>query len=176
MTQVDDQPTRAAPHSVDAEEVVLGLSMLGKPGTLADVRGVLAAEDFYLPSHDATFAAVCAIADQGVAPHPIVVAKRLAGGPYPVPAADLTGMMANAPGGAIAHAQLVRELADCRRVIDASNELREAGYTGDVDKVERVLNAVRMDRACRGGLEVRTLAELVAEVAAAPVPRYLVRP
>jgi len=140
MIRFDNQPTRAVPYNLEAEQVVLGLVMPGKPGTLADVRKVLTGpEDFYVPSHEAAFAAVCSIADSGVAPHPIIVADRLANSPHPLAAADFIGMVANAPGGAIEHAELVREAADCRRMVEASNKLRQAAYAGDVNGAEPIL-------------------------------------
>jgi hypothetical protein len=116
------QPDRQPPHSLEAEEAVLG-AVLAAGRLLTDVAALLEEADFYRPAHRAIWRAILRLADRGQPTDPVTVLGEL----------DDSGELADVGGGPFLHtliqavptvanashyAHLVGEAARRRRVID----------------------------------------------------------
>ncbi|MDL4772481.1 DUF3987 domain-containing protein [Actinomadura xylanilytica] len=132
---VGDDLGQMAPHSIEAEQCVLGAIMLS-PAALAEARPLLSAGDFYRPAHALVWEAVCALADHGSPADPLAVgaqigARNLAkvgGGPY------LHTLISQVPAAASAAywAHIVRDLAYARAVVATGTRMIQlAGNTAD---------------------------------------------
>lgn len=133
---------RVPPHSVEAEQAVLGALMLD--GRAWDhVGDVLAEGDFYRHDHRVVFAVIAALLGANRPADVVTVFERLqamgkaadAGG-----IAYLNALAQCVPSAANAkrYAQIVRERSTLRRLIAASDEIATAAFNTqgrDVDKV-----------------------------------------
>ncbi len=131
---------RTPPQDVAAEQSVLGGMMLSKDA-IADVVEVLRGTDFYRPAHELVFDAVLDLYGRGEPADAVTVAAELTkrgelsrvGG-----AAYLHTLISSVPTAANAgyYAEIVRERAVLRRLVDAGTKIVQLGYAasgGDVD-------------------------------------------
>ncbi len=125
----------APPHSVEAEQAVLG-GLLINPASWDQVADVVRQEDFYRPDHQLIFGAIAAIAGEAKPCDAVTVAGHLerngqlekAGGlAYLGTIARDTPTAANAR----AYAQLVRERSLMRQLIQAGTQIAAAVYNND---------------------------------------------
>ena len=135
---------RVPPHSIDAEESLLGAMLLADTAISA-VSSIVQAEDFYKPSHRHVFEAIQSLygAAQGV--DPVTVAEELdrvnlldaVGG-----ASALITLQARTPAitNAEYYAKIVSEKALLRRLITVAGEVAELGYA-PLDDVETTIDA-----------------------------------
>ena len=127
-----DGAVRAPPHSVEAEQAVLG-------GVFIDndawdrIAGVLTSAHFYRNDHRAVFDAVSGLCDEGRPCDAVTVAERLdrsgqlesSGG-----LAYLAELAENTPSAAniVAYAEIVRERAVLRELIRIGTEITESAF------------------------------------------------
>lgn len=135
----DDDHGHAPPQDLAAEIAVLG-AMMRDRRALADVRATLQPGDFYRPAHEVIFAAILELDDQGDTPDPILLAEHLAeqqqlgraGGPaYLHHLWQSVAVTSNADH----YAEIVRERAALRRLVEAGTRIVAMGYgqgEGDV--------------------------------------------
>lgn len=124
-----------APCDIEAEQAVLGSMMLAAE-VIGDVKGILAAEDYYRPAHITIHQAITALHSQGKPVDPITLAHylgqsgdlRRVGGPGYV-----QGLVQAVPTTANAgyYAEIIHELAERRRLIEAGTRLVQAASTPD---------------------------------------------
>jgi replicative DNA helicase len=76
VVQGDGIEEDAPPHSIPAEQFVLGSAMLS-PMALAEVRGILDGSEFWRPAHRLIWDAICELADAGNPHDPISVTRAL---------------------------------------------------------------------------------------------------
>jgi replicative DNA helicase len=129
-------PDMIPPHSKDAEESVLGSAMLNKDAIL-DVSGIIKADDFYDAANREIFKAIISLSEENSPVDIITVSDELqrkgtlelAGGrayiaslPSKVPSA------ANAEG----YARIVAEKSELRRLIKASDIIKEKSFSENV--------------------------------------------
>ncbi|WP_140403859.1 replicative DNA helicase [Nocardioides sp. XL1] len=118
-----------------AEQSVLG-SMLISKDAIADVAEVLRGVDFYRPSHETIHDAIIDLYGRGEPVDMVTVAaelqrrgelQRIGGAPY------LHTLSANVPIAANAgyYAEIVREKAILRRLVDAGTKIVQIGYAGE---------------------------------------------
>ena len=132
---------RTPPQDNAAEQSVLGAMMLSKDA-IADVVETVRGTDFYRPSHEAVFDAAIDLYGRGEPVDPVTVTaelqrrgelQRVGGAPY------LHTLSANVPIAANAgyYAEIVREKAILRRLVDAGTRIVQMGYAaeGQVDEV-----------------------------------------
>ncbi len=125
---------RTPPQDNAAEQSVLGAMLLSKD-SIADVTEVLRGADFYRPVHEVIFDSVIDLYGRGEPADPVTVANelqrrgelaRIGGAPY------LHTLSANVPIAANAgyYAEIVREKAVLRRLVDAGTRIVQMGYAG----------------------------------------------
>jgi replicative DNA helicase len=178
--------TRGPVHDADIEDAVIG-GLLVANASLDEVLATgLVSEDFYVPSHSYSYAAICSLALRGEpADHLTVAAELRATGVDKLSAGDLVSSMANAPVASHLppYAQRIRGLARLRALVGAGHELVDLGTTptSDVeaalDQAERlVLEATSTGREDAGSsLAVEMIDELLDQLRArqdgtAPLP------
>jgi replicative DNA helicase len=123
---------RVPPHSIEAEESLLGAMLLSKDAIAAAVESVRP-EDFYKPAHGHLFEAIQSLYGQGEPVDPVTVAEELR-------RADLLDSLGGkqailriqtgtpAAANAAHYAKIVEERALLRRLIGVAGEIAEMGY------------------------------------------------
>ncbi len=132
---------RTPPQDNAAEQSVLGSMLLSKDA-IADVIETIQAPDYYRPAHEIIHDVIIDLYGRGEPADPITVAaelqrrgelQRVGGAPY------LHTLSANVPIAANAgyYAEIVREKAIMRRLVEAGTRIAAMGYAGegDVDSV-----------------------------------------
>jgi replicative DNA helicase len=132
---------RTPPQDLVAEQSVLGGMMLSKDA-IADCVEVLRGVDFYRPSHEAIYEAIIDLYGRGEPADAVTVSDLLTkrgeisriGGP-----AYLHTLIQSVPTAANAgfYAEIVRERAVLRRLVDAGTKIVQLGYSqdGEVDDI-----------------------------------------
>ncbi len=126
---------RTPPQDMAAEQSVIG-SMLISKDAIAEVSEVLRGTDFYRPAHETIHDAIIDLFGRGEPVDMITVAAELqrrgelakiGGAPY------LHTMAANVPiaSNAEFYAQIVRETAILRKLVDAGTKIAQFGYAGE---------------------------------------------
>lgn len=134
----DNDTRRTMPHNDDAEKAVLG-AMLYDNETIPEVSELLVAEDFYSGAHKHIFASITRINDRGGVADIITVSDDLrnagfldksGGGAYIAGLIDSVISSANARH----HAQIVKDKASERRIIETADRMKEAVYSGHTEE------------------------------------------
>ena len=126
---------RTPPQDNAAEQSVLGSMLLSKDA-IADVVDVIKGVDYYRPAHEVIHDAVIDLYGRGEPADPITVAaelqkrgelQRIGGAPY------LHTLSANVPIAANAgyYAEIVRDTAILRRLVEAGTRIAALGYAGE---------------------------------------------
>ena len=132
---------RTPPQDMAAEQSVLGAMLISKDA-IADVTETLRGVDFYRPSHET-------IHGRGEPVDMVTVAaelqrrgelQRVGGAPY------LHTLSANVPIAANAgyYAEIVREKAILRRLVDAGTKIVQIGYAGE-GQVDDIVDAAQAE-------------------------------
>lgn len=134
---------RELPQNLDAERAVLGGMLLHRDG-IEDALEVIGRDDFYLPRHQSVFDAITDLAERGDPADVVTVAKWLedrgeltrVGGPIflhdcmdAIPTAANTGH----------YAELVREKAVLRRLVEVGRRIEQMGFETDGDDIEEIV-------------------------------------
>ena len=139
---------RTPPQDLMAEQSVLGAMLMSKDA-IADVVEVLRGPDFYRPAHELVYDAILDLYGRGEPADPITVANelqrrgeltRIGGAPY------LHTLSANVPIAANAgyYAEIVREKAILRRLVDAGTRIVQMGYAGQ-GQVDDVVDSAQAE-------------------------------
>ncbi len=179
MAQVLDDPRRrrlasvgdrVPPHSLAAEESLLGAMLLSRDAIVAAVEIQLRPDDFYKPAHGHIFEALTSLYAQGEPADPVTVAEELRradlldaiGGP-----AVLVSLQAGTPAisNAGRYARIVEEHALLRRLIGVAGEIAEIGYglpddvVAAIDEAEALVFGVAQRRVTDSLAPLRDLLE-----------------
>ena len=137
----DETAERVPPQDVPAEQCVLGAMLMSKDA-IANVMGVVKSFDFYKPAHELIFNTILDLYSRGEPADAITVAAELAkqgniarvGGHVYIH--DLLASVSIAANAGY-YAEIVREKAILRRLVDASIRIAQLGYAGqgDVDDI-----------------------------------------
>ncbi|HEX7342234.1 MAG TPA: replicative DNA helicase [Rhodanobacteraceae bacterium] len=136
---------RLPPHSIDAEQAVLGGLMLA-PEAFDRVADRLNEADFYRKDHRVIWRAISELAGKGMPCDAVTLgdwfdannlAEMIGGSSYVVELANATPSAANIT----AYADIVREKSVLRQLIDAGTAITEDGYQPGGRKVTEVLEA-----------------------------------
>lgn len=136
---------RTPPQDNAAEQSVLGSMLLSKDA-IADVVDVIKGVDYYRPAHEVIHDAIIDLYGRGEPADPITVAAelqkrgelvRIGGAPY------LHTLSANVPIAANAgyYAEIVRDKAILRRLVEAGTRIAALGYAGEGEIDDVVDNA-----------------------------------
>jgi len=136
---------RTPPHSIEAEQAVLGGLLLSSSAwdQVADIVGV---DDFYREDHRTIFAAVAELHDQGRPCDAVTITEwfeshgkidLVDGGSYISQLANSTPSAANIH----AYAEIVREKSILRSLIDAGTEITSGAYAADGRESKALLEA-----------------------------------
>ena len=134
---------RVPPHSIDAEQSVLGGLMLA-PDALDRVADRLAEQDFYRKDHRLIWRAINELANKGMPCDAVTLgdwfdtnglAEMAGGAGYLIELANNTPSAANIT----AYAEIVREKSVMRQLIDAGTSITEDGYRPQGQSVQEVL-------------------------------------
>lgn len=139
---------RMPPQDVDAEQSVLG-SMLISKDAIADVLESVKGHDFYKPAHETIYSAITDLYGRGEPADPVTVSAelqrrgelvRVGGAPY------LHTLSASVPIAANAgyYAEIVREKAILRRLVEAGTKIAQMGYAGE-GQVEETVNQAQAE-------------------------------
>ncbi len=148
---------RTPPQDNDAEQSVLGAMLLSKDA-IADVVEAVRGTDFYRPAHESIHDAIIDLYGRGEPVDPVTVAAemqrrgdlaRIGGAPY------LHTLSASVPIAANAayYAEIAREKAILRRLVDAGTRIAQMGYAGEgqvddvVDRAQAEVYAVTEKRS-----------------------------
>ncbi len=130
-------PDRTPPQDMEAEQCVLGAMLMSKDA-IADVVEALRGTDFYRPAHEQVYDAVVDLYGRGEPADAITVSAelgkrgeltRVGGAPY------LHTLLSSVPVAANAgyYAEIVREKAILRRLVNASIRIGQMSYAGEGD-------------------------------------------
>ncbi|TKW60521.1 MAG: replicative DNA helicase [Blastochloris viridis] len=139
--------TVQVPHSVAAEQAILGLLMVNNR-QLDDLAGAILAEHFYVPLHAAIFEGLQTLVNRGREANPITLREILRGTPYDdeqTLLTHLTQMFENAGlGGDVRSlAEVIHTTYLQRQLITLGESLRsQAGSAHRPDEAKEVLDAV----------------------------------
>lgn len=168
------QLTVQVPHSVAAEQALLGLLMVNNK-QLDDLAGALLAEHFYVPLHASIFDALEKLINRGREANPITLRETLRGTPFDDEQSllsHLTNMFENASLG-----QDVKSLSEIihttylqRQLMGLGDSLRQQATTAHRhDEAQQVLEVVsgelfRLAETGSGSTTVRGLRDPLIEV------------
>ena len=167
---------RLLPHSVEAEESVIG-ALLIDSDALPKVAGIVGADDFYVTKNRWCFEACLALFDRSEAINQVTVAEELnlkerleeiGGTSY------LAHLVRTVPTTIHAehYAHIVQRTSIMRRLIRTADEIAAIGYEGDSDseaalsKAEDLLYQVRTARSTRDFVHIRQVLDQYMEEAA----------
>jgi replicative DNA helicase len=136
---------RVPPHSIDAEQAVLGGLMLA-PDALDKVADKLGENDFYRRDHRLIWRAITELANKGMPCDAVTLGdwfegnglgEMVGGASYLIELANATPSAANIA----AYAEIVREKSVLRQLIDAGTSITEDGYRPEGKSVHEVLES-----------------------------------
>ncbi len=139
---------RTPPQDIAAEQAVLGGMLLSKDA-IADVVEVLRGHDFYRPAHETIYEAILDLYGKGEPADPLTVADqlqknnelgRVGGAPYLHTLVNYVPTAANAGF----YADIVRERAILRRLVEAGTRIVQMGYSGD-GEADDIVDAAQVE-------------------------------
>lgn len=135
---------KAAPHSIEAEQSVLGGIMLNNE-VLETFKGDLIAQDFYLPQHKQIYSAILILDERQSPIDPLILSAELknlnqlqavGGDAYLLELARNTPSASNVK----AYADLVKERSIRRKLIQISRKIADSAYNPEGRSAEELLN------------------------------------
>ena len=165
-----DPQATLPPHSIESEQAILGAIILSEKAHYAYVvEEEITAADFYRARHRVIFEALLGLFDRGVEIDVLSVTEELksvgkleeAGGEEAVQ--ELVTAVP-AVGNLRRYAEIVRETAHLRRLLDTSYRIQSSVYTRDgdpqqiVDEAERSILEIRMGD---GGQDFRAVGDVL---------------
>lgn len=163
MDDYDDQPTdsadfeRVPPQDIHAEQATLSSQMLSADA-ITEVTDIVQPGDYYRPAHELVQEAILALYRAGQPVDPITVTgeltkrgelQRAGGAPYVSFLAGVAPVAANAGY----YAQIVRERAVLRRLVEAGTRIAGMGYAAEGDPEELLDTAVAELQALTDGMK-----------------------
>jgi replicative DNA helicase len=156
---MNELSSRQMPHSIEAEQAVLG-SMVIDSRCIADVIGVVKATDFYSPTNRAIFETIYTMFTYSMVTDPVTVLEqmRVSGVWNENSAAYLLELVNITPTSAnvMEYAAIVRDMSLLRSIADACSEVMNmalegtGGATAILEAAEKKIYALRQDRNTTG--------------------------
>lgn len=164
QSDLETAALKVPPHSIEAEQAVLGGIMLDN-NTWDRVEDVVSDNDFYRHDHRLIFRAINKLSERNQPFDVVTLSEQLDKEGFLEQIGGLTylaELARNIPSVANirAYAQIIRERATLRQLISASNEIADSAYvtkgrTGDeiLDDAERLIFQIAEGRPKTGGPE-----------------------
>ncbi len=162
LEKLSNRTNHAPPHSIEAEQAILGVLMLEAGDTFDKVSETVVESDFYQLNHKLIFRAISALAIEGRRPDVVTVTNWLethgelddSGGLMYVGA-----LVEVAPSAANVkeYADIVRERSVLRQLIGVANEIADSAYDADGRSSKDLLDAAETkvfaiaDQTAKGG-------------------------
>lgn len=136
---------RVPPHSIEAEQSVIGGLMLDS-SRLDTVREIVTVENFYRREHRVIFEVMLRLADARKAGDVLTVTDALAdaGNLEDAGGLDYLGALVtniHSAANIVTYARIVKERAVYRRMISVGHSLADLGFNGEGDLAERLAKA-----------------------------------
>ncbi|MDQ7995974.1 MAG: replicative DNA helicase [Luteibacter sp.] len=173
---------RIPPHSIEAEQAVLGGLMLS-PDSLDKVADKLTDDDFYRKDHRLIWRAINELANKGMPCDAITLgdwfvanemAEMVGGASYLMELANSTPSAANIA----AYGDIVREKSVLRMLIDAGTSITEDGFRPEGKSVQEVMELAEQrvfriaESGARGKKDIVSVREAVGEAFRMLTERY----
>jgi replicative DNA helicase len=164
---------RVSPHSLEAEQAVLGGLMLA-PDAMDKVADKLGEDDFYRKDHRLIWRAISELANKGMPCDAVTLgdwfdangmAELVGGASYLIELANATPSAANIA----AYADIVREKSVLRQLIDAGTAITEDGYRPEGKSVQEVMELAEQrvfkiaESGARGKKDIVSMRTAVSE-------------
>jgi replicative DNA helicase len=164
---------RVSPHSLEAEQAVLGGLMLA-PDAMDKVADKLGEDDFYRKDHRLIWRAISELANKGMPCDAVTLgdwfdangmAELVGGASYLIELANSTPSAANIA----AYADIVREKSVLRQLIDAGTAITEDGYRPEGKSVQEVMELAEQrvfkiaESGARGKKDIVSMRTAVSE-------------
>ncbi|WP_250623435.1 replicative DNA helicase [Pinirhizobacter soli] len=164
---------RVSPHSLEAEQAVLGGLMLA-PDAMDKVADKLGEGDFYRKDHRLIWRAISELANKGMPCDAVTLgdwfdangmAELVGGASYLIELANATPSAANIA----AYADIVREKSVLRQLIDAGTAITEDGYRPEGKSVQEVMELAEQrvfkiaESGARGKKDIVSMRTAVSE-------------
>ncbi|HEY4145554.1 replicative DNA helicase [Pinirhizobacter sp.] len=164
---------RVSPHSLEAEQAVLGGLMLA-PDAMDKVADKLGEDDFYRKDHRLIWRAIAELANKGMPSDAVTLgdwfeangmAELVGGASYLIELANATPSAANIA----AYADIVREKSVLRQLIDAGTAITEDGYRPEGKSVQEVMELAEQrvfkiaESGARGKKDIVSMRTAVSE-------------
>jgi replicative DNA helicase len=164
---------RVSPHSLEAEQAVLGGLMLA-PDAMDKVADKLGEDDFYRKDHRLIWRAIAELANKGMPCDAVTLgdwfdangmAELVGGASYLIELANATPSAANIA----AYADIVREKSVLRQLIDAGTAITEDGYRPEGKSVQEVMELAEQrvfkiaESGARGKKDIVSMRTAVSE-------------
>lgn len=135
---------RVQPHDLEAEKSLLGIAIL-EPKRIPDAIGVVSPEDFYGDKNKEIFKAIVTLATDNKDISLASIYEQLGG---KVSATEIGKLVDGIQAGAdiYAYGRIVKEKANLRRIIQASQKLAMAAYDGDTDGAVALISGISAQR------------------------------
>lgn len=164
-TKADPPNPRALPNDPAAEAAALGIAM----GSLEQARilaGIVTPPDFYLLATQRIAAGVISLAGKGIKPDPLLVEAEM-GPPDDDVRRELGTLHADAPNfdNVAPYAARVARASYFRRLLFGVDDLADAAYRGDDDKVAKVRAQLDEVRPAGGATTRESPSDLAAFLA-----------
>jgi len=173
VVQAFDRHDQLPPHSIEAEQSVLG-SMLLSQDAIIDVSEILEPEDFYKEAHAIIYRAALQLFASGEPVDPVTLSEtlraqgnleRVGDRPY------IVNLMSSVPTPANAryYAEVVSKLATYRRLIEAAGKVAAVGYRAPeelaeaLDEAENMIFSVAQRRRRENVKPIKELMEVTFE-------------
>ena len=164
---------RVSPHSLEAEQAVLGGLMLA-PDAMDKVADKLGEDDFYRKDHRLIWRAIAELANKGMPCDAVTLGdwfdangmgELVGGASYLIELANATPSAANIA----AYADIVREKSVLRQLIDAGTAITEDGYRPEGKSVQEVMELAEQrvfkiaESGARGKKDIVSMRTAVSE-------------
>jgi len=150
VTATDVFDPRQLPHSIEAEQSVLGALLLAGSRTVDDVSLLLRPADFYRPAHQVIYSTILELNRAGEAIDAVTVfdaltkagaIERVGGGPYLHTLTETVPTAANATY----YARIVKEQARLRALVEVGTRIAQYGYTGSPEGIDGLIAQAHQD-------------------------------
>ena len=132
--------TQELPHDIDAEKELLSAMLVRNGEKIPAVTAIVSAEDFYRPEHQIIFGVILELYAQNIPPNILSVFNELQKTKSKVEFSYLRSIaqISFTNAYAVAHAKIIKEKSDFRRLMLAGEELTQKAQFGIVSPVDLI--------------------------------------